>query len=99
MTTSLYGASDDLIEFDGDFVAEVAAYNDSLVFMSDGTVMGIKYGKGDLGIWALTLIKRGVLFEEIKHCTDESAAIYSDVAYFSEGITWAYVALKWKYAK
>ena len=101
MSTRVYGASDDLIEFDGDFEGEADCYgtDDSdkgvLVIMSDGTVLEVKYGKGGKGIWAVTLLERGRLFERIDQCTDEDADPYSDVAWFSEGIKGAYAASAW----
>ena len=103
--TKVYGASDDLIEFEGDFRGEAAARDSekdepgTLVVMSDGTVMDVKYGKGDEGIWAITLLKKGPLFEKIDPCVDAEADPYSDVAHFKDGIKWAYSANRWEFVQ
>jgi len=53
MSTIIYGASDDLIEAEGDVKGEVGHYgsdNDKhgvLLICSDGTLLEIKYGKED----------------------------------------------------
>lgn len=99
MATKVYGASDDLIEFEGDFRSEVGCYGAAqgvLVAISDGTFLEVKYGKGDRGIWAVSLLKRGPLFERIDQCTDEDADVYSDVAHFKDGVKWAYAASEWE---
>lgn len=100
--TKVYGASDDLVEFDGDFSGEVGCYSTDdeehgvLVVMSDGTILEVKYGKGGMGVWSVTLLKRGTLLDRIDQCTDEDANIYSDIAYFNDGIKWAYAATEWE---
>lgn len=102
MTTKVYGASDDLIEFSGDFSGEVGCYGTDdrdhgvLVVMSDGTLLEVKYGKGGMGIWAVQVLKKGELFDRYDPCDDEEADIYSDVVYFKNGIRWAYAAYEWK---
>ena len=102
MTTRVYGASDDLVEFDGDFKGEVGSYGTDdrergvLVVMSDGSILEVKYGKGDAGIWGVTLLKQGELFERIDQCTDEDAPPYSDEAFFKDGITGAFAATEWQ---
>lgn len=99
--TKIYGSSDDLIEFEGDFVGEVGAYETDkaehgvLVVVSDGTILEVKYGKGGEAIWEVKVIKQGSLFKSIDPCTDEDADPYSDVAVFAEGVKWAYAAKNW----
>lgn len=98
MTTKVYGASDDLIEFEGDVTGEADHYSDTdeaLAICSDGTVLSLRYGKGGAGIWAITLVRKGHCFACIDLCDDEDAAVYSDMAYFREGLEWAYVARDW----
>lgn len=98
MATKVYGASDDLVEFEGDFRGEVGCYgtNDrdkgTLVVMSDGTLLEVKYCKRTPGVWAIDVLKKGTLFEKLDVCTDEDADPYSDVAHFGDGIKWAYAA-------
>jgi hypothetical protein len=90
--TKVYGASDDLIEFDGDVYGEVGHMSDRpcKVTMSDGTELLVKYGKPDHGgVWWVRLKKAGPLFDRIDECFDEDADPYSDVAYFKDGLTGA----------
>ena len=102
MTTRIYGASDDLIEFEGDMRGEVGCYGTDdgdhgvLVVVSDGTVLDVQYGKGDMGIWGVQLLRQGDLFDHIEPCTDEDARIHSDVAVFKAGVKWAYAAKEWE---
>lgn len=98
--TKVYGASDDLIEFDGEFSGEVNSFGTDdreqgvLVVMSDGTILEVKYGKNGEAIWGITLLKQGTLFERLEFCLNEDADPYSDVAHFKAGIKWAYAAKK-----
>ena len=105
MTTEIYGASDDLIEFEGDVTGEtghIGCEGDDpgvLVVCSDGTLLQVKYGKGQRGIWCVTLLHRGSLFENIAECTDEDAERHSDTAHFNAGLKWAYAATAWEPVK
>ena len=98
MSTRIYGASDDLVEFDGDYKGEVGSYGtddrDSgvLVVCSDGTVAEVKYGKGGRGIWGIQLLKKGFLFKGIDPCVDEDANPHSDVLTLAHGVKWIYAA-------
>lgn len=98
MATKVYGASDDLIEFEGDCRGEVNCYGTDdrdqgvLVVMSDGTILEIQYGKLDQGIWGITVLRKGRLFERLDQCESEDADPYSDVAHFRDGIKWASAA-------
>lgn len=101
----VYGASDDLIEVEGDIEGEVGCYgtdeqdNGVLLVFSDGTMLEIKYGKSKLAIWEIKLIRKGELFLIIEPCTDEDADIHSDIAKFKDGIKWVYAATEWKAVK
>ncbi len=96
--TKVYGASDDLIEFEGDLFGEVGGGEaddegkGTLCAFSDGTLLEVKYGKDDKGIWEVRVVEKGALFDHIDPCTDDEADVYSDVAYFKPGLRWAYVA-------
>jgi len=100
--TVVYGASDDLVEFDGEFRGEVGCYGTDdrekgvLVVMSDGTLLEVKYGKNEDAIWEVKLVKKGDLFLRIDQCDDSDADPYSDVAWFAPGIKWAYAATTWE---
>lgn len=105
MGTKVYGASDDLIEGEGDLHFEVGCYGTDedergvLLIFSDGTMLEAKYGKGGKGIWAVNLIRKGDLFVAIDPCVDEDATIYSDVALFEEGLKDCYAAKDWQLAQ
>jgi hypothetical protein len=106
MTTRIYGCSDDLIEFEGDVGGEVGHYDSddnapgALVALSDGTLLTVKYGKpGNLAIWAISVLRKGDLFDRIEECSDEEANPYSDQAFFRAGLKWAYVATRWERVK
>jgi hypothetical protein len=90
--TKVYGASDDLIEFEGDVYGEVGHMSDrsTKVTMSDGTELLVKYGKPEHGgVWWVRLKTAGPLFDRIDECFDENAPVYSDVAHFKPGLTGA----------
>jgi hypothetical protein len=103
MSTTIYGASDDLIEFEGDVYGEVGCYgHDSedeavLLFCSDGTLLRMWYGHG--GIWCIRCVFPGILFDRIEQCHDANADPHSDVAYFKGGLKAAYVAKEWSKAE
>lgn len=99
--TRVYGASDDLIEFDGDVSGETGGGDEeSLAVFSDGTILVVKYGKPGLGgVWHITMLNKGLLFTGIDVCMDEDADPYSDVANFADGLKWAYVASRWERVK
>lgn len=102
MATKIYGTSDDLIEFEGDVYGETGHYDDdkgALLMCSDGTVLEVKYGKADAGIWEIKLLAQGTLFDRIDLCTDEEADPYSDIAHFKDGLKWCYVAKEWERVK
>ena len=105
MTTRVYGASDDLIEFEGDVRGEVGCYGTDeqehgvLLVFSDGTVLEAKYGKASQGIWAITVLAKGGLFAAIELCDDEKEDPYSDQVTFKDGLKWAYAAKEWELVK
>jgi hypothetical protein len=99
MATEVYGASDDLIEFEGDVSGEVGKSGTDdddhpgvLLVFDDGTLLVAKYGKGGMGIWAITALVKGRLFDRIETCEDEDAERYSDTAYFKAGLKRAWAA-------
>ena len=106
MPTKIYGASDDLIEFEGDIHGEVGACGAGddedpgvLIVINDGTVLTAKYGKPAGGIWALGLVTAGPLFDHIDLCVSEEAELYSDIAYLRDGAKTAFAASKWERVK
>ena len=102
MSTKVYGTSDDLIELEGDVSGEVmtAASGSSLLIFSDGTLLEVGYGKGELAVWWINVIRAGVLFHKKVPCKDEDAEVYSDVVHFLDGVVWAYhCSANWKRVK
>lgn len=101
MSTKVYGASDDLVEFEGDFSGEFGHYGSDegpgvLVVMSDGTLLRVQYGKNSKAIWKIELLRKGPLFEGIEPCLSEDSGPHSDVAKFKDGIKWVYAASEWE---
>lgn len=97
--TRVYGASDDLIEFEGELTGEVGCYGSDdhevgvLVAFSDGTILAVRYGKPGCGaVWGITVLRRGDLFDRLDECVDEDANPYSDVAHFKAGKLQAWAA-------
>lgn len=76
MKLEIYGASDDLIEVDGDICEEFNALGDSfegggdggLLAFSDGTILKVIYG--DEGIWRISPIVHGLADYSINQGTD-----------------------------
>ena len=113
MGTKVYGASDDLIEFEGDVHGEVG-YSDAgyigsendetagatLLVFDDGTQLAVRYGKPGLGgVWHITALRKGPLFVSIDVCEDENADPYSDVAHFATGLKSCIAATRWERVK
>lgn len=96
MKTKIYGASDYLIEVDGELSEEFNHYGKGLVKItcSDGTVAAIRYDWN----WHITVKEKGDLFDKIVNGnpaedphTDEDCKIcspYSDVLVMKEGLEW-----------
>jgi hypothetical protein len=92
--TRIYGASDDLIEVEGDVIGEHGCYDeDTILRCDDGTVLTVHYGKftpdspsTEEGIWAITVQVRGILFDRLEVCNNEDDDIYSDQALFHDGL-------------
>jgi hypothetical protein len=105
MATKIYGTSDDLIEVEGDVSGEHGKYGTDeseigvLLICSDGTILEVKYGKMDLGIWEIKVHKTGDLYEKIILCEDEDAVPYSDIAIFKDGLKWIVAANEWEKIK
>jgi len=102
MKTKIYGASDDLIEIEGEVSDEIGCYNDTKknIVCSDGTRVKIDYD----GNWGITVIETGSLFDKIvlgspaeEPHTDPDAkdcSAYSDVLILKEGIEWVRIGRK-----
>lgn len=81
MTTVIYGASDDLIEVEGDLREEFTYRDDKngdLLGFSDGTLLRVRYDAD--GIWRITPVRRGTAFQGIEHAPEDDDSNYTDRA-------------------
>ena len=87
----IYGASDDLIELEGD-VTEEFPFADKgeggdLLAFSNGTVLRIDYT--DPGVWRITPVIHGVGRFVLTQCPEDDDNNYSDIAEIHDAdITW-----------
>lgn len=99
MTITITGASDDLIEIDGDIREEFPYTEHSttpgggdLLAFSDGTVLRIKFDIN--GVWRITPVARGTGNLRIEQAAEDDAddrtdAATVDAAWVVHGIGWA----------
>lgn len=98
MSTKIFGHNDDLVEIEGDVRGEINVYDtEVLIICSDGTVLIAEYGKA--GIWKLSPLLKGSLFDCVHPCLVESDDNYTDIAQFKDGLKWAYTATEWEKVK
>ncbi|WP_326564540.1 hypothetical protein [Micromonospora peucetia] len=87
---TIYGASDDLIEIDGDISEEFTLHNDApevgdLLAISDGTILRIAFTPH--GIWRIMPLVRGPGLLTIEQAAEGEESNYSDRATLS-GAVW-----------
>ena len=85
--TTVTGASDDLVEINGELCEEFDACDlrDGKVAFSDGTLLGVEYDSD--GIWRFKVIFKGSCFDhKVEGCVTDNS---NDVVHLKEGITWA----------
>ncbi len=89
--TKVTGASDDLIELDGDIYEEFNWYagdsdDDEHRFLafSDGTVLSVQYDQD--GIWRFNSIYKGTLYD--KKIDGEAEKDTPDIIHFKDGLKW-----------
>lgn len=80
--TKIYGASDDLLEFEGSIFGEVNYFDSSEkdpieVKVSDGTHFKAFYD--EVGLWRIILIEAGTCFISLDKATDPNSENYSDI--------------------
>jgi hypothetical protein len=80
----IYGASDDLIEIEGDFSEELnypfirsERERDLYLSVSDGTLLGIEYSES--GVWRIHLISKGAAQFSKVDAPEDNEDCYSDV--------------------
>jgi hypothetical protein len=82
MQITIYGASDDLIEIEGDIREEFSLDNmddnGDLLAFSDGTVLRIAYKSS--GVWRITKVFEGTATIEINQAPEADEDNYSDRA-------------------
>ncbi len=99
------GASDDIVSLSGEIDDEISCYGTDdrdhgvLLVFSDGTILEVKYGKNDAGIWGVTAHRKGVLFDRIDECLEDGPDGYSDKAFLKPGVTSVYAAKEWERIK
>ena len=82
METKICGASDDLLEFEGEIYGEIGYYNSSeddpiRVKVSDGTEFDAFYN--DDGLWKIKLKTKGPAFVSLEEATDPDSDNYTDI--------------------
>ncbi len=89
MSTIIYGASDDCIEFDGDFVGEVYATSNAKTYvgLSTGHLLSVQYD----GEWILRVISGANydLYPMHDAKAEELANDYTDVIEIHDEVKWA----------
>lgn len=93
----VYGASDDLIEVEGDIREEFNpsdADDPSLLAFSDGTLLQIQYGSDRLAFWRITPLLYGSAKYSKTEATNEDDN-YSDVVTLEGDIKWVVCGNQW----
>lgn len=95
MATVIYGASDDLIEVEGDVRGEATASYGAedragdLLVCSDGTLLAILFDSD--GVWRIKPHVKGPLFDSVDQAPVNDESNYSDRASLRDGLKWVYV--------
>ena len=87
MSTTIYGASDDLIEVDGDVREEFNVFgeDDSYLGFSNGVVLRVTYDRD--GIWRIRPMA-GLSRVTVAMAPTDDEDNYSDRAVIGEAVTW-----------
>jgi len=92
MQIKIYGASDDLVEVEGDLREEFSCYDSGEPKMkylgfSDGTLLSIIYGED--GMWRINRLRTGTASYSKEEATDSEGDNYSDhVTLEGDNFTW-----------
>ncbi|WP_433730778.1 hypothetical protein ACQP2Y_20990 [Actinoplanes sp. CA-051413] len=96
MSITVYGASDDLIEVDGDIREEFPYRSDEesgILAFSDGTVLRIAFDPDGSGNWRITPLAQGSAKLAIAQTAEEDdtdrANLDGEIAWVVHGIGWA----------
>lgn len=84
--TMITGASDDLIEVEGEIIEEFSSFDcqNGLIACSDGTLLKVFYDKD--GLWRFNLLYKGDLFDRKDEGSQETDE--NDKIYFKPGLKW-----------
>ena len=96
MSTTIYGHSDDLIEFEGDVDGEAHCdiHKAVLIVASDGTCLRMHCDEDD--VWRIKIVNTGMLLDRIDVCFKPSKDNYSDIVHFLDGLERIFVASNWQ---
>lgn len=98
MAIKVFGASDDLVEIEGDireeFYAVSAEDKPTLLAFSDGTLLQIQYGVGNQAFWRITPLVYGTAKYSKVEATDEDTN-YSDVVTLEGEFKWVVCGDGW----
>jgi len=89
MAVTLYGASDDLIEIEGDLEEEFYLINDDhgdIFAFSDGTLVRVQYTRD--GIWSIQVLTEGTARSNIDRADGADEENYSDRLTLKGEIRW-----------
>lgn len=94
MSIRIYGASDDLIEVEGDVREEFTtmATDGALVGTSNGALLRVRYT--DAGTWRIQPVA-GAELADIKQCAEDDEDNYSDVATVGGDVSWVLFGSAW----
>lgn len=89
---TIYGASDDLVELDGDFYEEISAYNSTtLLAFGDGTLLEVKYALE--GVWRIRRVYEGTAEYENDEDPGNDENRYSDKVTLRGDLRWCLASL------
>jgi hypothetical protein len=100
MSVTITGASDDLIEIDGDIYEEFPCSNPTIdgkyLAFSDGTILQILILDG---VWRIHLVHAGAATLTITPAPANDDDNYSDVATLDGDVSWVVLGINWAAAK
>jgi hypothetical protein len=82
----IYGASDDLIEVEGNINEEFGVDGGELFAFSDGTVLRVAYSQA--GVWRVSPVARGSAVLTITQAPEDDDRDYTDRATLDGTILW-----------
>ena len=87
MSIKVFGASDDLIEVEGDIEEEFSHLDDTAYLcFSDGTILSVEFSRS--GIWRIVSIVSGTAAVSIVQAPANDDDNYSDVATIEGDVLW-----------